>query len=259
MPLIKLQEYYPNYKEEILGGDDIYGFEVFAGKTTQKIGIVCDDVIDLTGRFRYLVIDTSLWGISKKILLPVGSCRLDFTHERVYAIAITTKQDIAELPDYSGGITVDYDYQEPLYKAEQAPPALVVETSDQEQSQVVQLYAEKLTAHKERRQKGELVIGKRIKTETASISVPVYKDKIVIERNVREKAGEAINASEVKFCEGEVIRIQLYEEIADIRKEAFVCEEISIKKTIEQQIIEAQATLRREELEVSGEESGFFG
>ena len=257
MPLIKLQEYYPNYREEILGGDDIYGFDVYAGKTNQKIGVVCDDVIDLTGRFRYLVIDTSWWGIAKKILLPVGSCRLDFPNERVYAIAITTKKDIGELPDYTDGITVDYDYQEPFHKVDQNPPALLAK-SETEESQTLQLYAEKLTAHKERRQKGEVVIGKRIKTETAHISVPVHKERIVIERSVPENAGELISAEEVKFSEGEVIRIQLYEEIADIRKEAFVCEEISIKKTVDQKIIEAQATLRREELEVSGEESGFF-
>ncbi|WP_242032160.1 PRC-barrel domain-containing protein [Microcoleus sp. FACHB-672] len=112
MALVKLEDFYPNYRQKVLGGKDIQTFDVYAGQTDEKIGTVFDDVVDLTGRFRYLVIDTSNWGIQKKVLIPIGCCRLDNRTRRVYALGILNKKHIKELPEYADGVTVDYNYEE---------------------------------------------------------------------------------------------------------------------------------------------------
>ncbi|MFS8117699.1 MAG: PRC-barrel domain-containing protein, partial [Microcoleus sp.] len=69
MALQRIEEFYPNYQEEIFAGDDIKGFDVFAGDSDEKVGTVYDALVDETGRFRYLVIDTGIWIFGKKVLL----------------------------------------------------------------------------------------------------------------------------------------------------------------------------------------------
>ncbi len=39
MTLYKLDDFYPNYKEELFDGDDIKGLDVYAGRSVDKIGI----------------------------------------------------------------------------------------------------------------------------------------------------------------------------------------------------------------------------
>jgi stress response protein YsnF len=45
--------------------------------------------------------------------------------------------------------------------------------------------------------------------------------------------------------------MDIYEETADISKEAFVREEVRIKKVVDQETVEAKETIRREELDVN--------
>ena len=56
--------------------------------------------------------------------------------------------------------------------------------------------------------------------------------------------------NQVNFAEGEVTRVELYEEQAQINKEAYVREEVRVKKVVEQDTVEAKETIRREELDV---------
>jgi len=49
----------------------------------------------------------------------------------------------------------------------------------------------------------------------------------------------------VNFGEGEV-HMEIYEETPDIHKEAFVREEVKVKKVVEQETVETQETIRRE-------------
>ena len=46
----------------------------------------------------------------------------------------------------------------------------------------IRLYEERLMVNKEREKAGEVAIGKRVETETASVSVPVERERIVVER-----------------------------------------------------------------------------
>jgi len=71
----------------------------------------------------------------------------------------------------------------------------------------------------------------------------------VIERVNSAEAGTAVSPGEATR-EGEVAHVEIYEEKLEIHKEAFVREEVRVKKVVEQDTVEAQETLRREELDV---------
>lgn len=113
----------------------------------------------------------------------------------------------------------------------------------------IKLHEERLIADKERTKAGEVSVGKRVETETASVAIPVEKERIVVERtnptNIREASAGATD-----FSGGEVARMEVYEESADIQKEAFVREEVSVRKEVERNVVDATETIRREELEV---------
>ncbi|MEM6755061.1 MAG: YsnF/AvaK domain-containing protein, partial [Cyanobacteria bacterium P01_C01_bin.38] len=125
-----------------------------------------------------------------------------------------------------------------------APAAPVATDSDS-----VKLYEERLVADKERNKAGEVSIGKTVETETAKVAVPVEKERVVVER-VTPTNERRVAPGTVDFSSGEVARMDVYEESADINKEAFVREEVKVRKEVERETVEAQETLRREELDI---------
>ena len=271
MALQRLAEFYPNYQEEIFAGDDIKGFDVYAGDSDEKVGTVYDALVDDTGRFRYLVIDTGIWIFGKKVLLPIGSARFDYGARRVHATGLRSKAQAEQLPAYNELESVDYDREEQvrgIYRNQgtgagsTAAPASydhssysydidrpLYETNEQ-QHQNLKLYEERLIANKHRAKTGEVTVGKRVETETARASVPIDKERVVIERVTPVEAGQVVSAGEANFQSGEVARMEVYEETADIHKEAFVREEVNIRKEVVRTTVEGEETLRREELEV---------
>lgn len=124
--------------------------------------------------------------------------------------------------------------------------------ADTEEAENIKLYQERLVVDKERDKVGEVTIGKHVATDTASLSVPVEKEKVVIERHQTDDS-TAVNPNSVDFDNNQVARMEVYEESAEIEKQAFVREEISVRKEIEQDTVEAKKTIRREELEVEGD------
>jgi uncharacterized protein (TIGR02271 family) len=113
------------------------------------------------------------------------------------------------------------------------------------------LYEERLIANKRRVKTGEVAVGKHVETETARVSVPVEKERVIIERVTPADAGKPVSPGAVDFSEGEVAHVDIYEETPDIHKEAFVREEVRVTKVVEQDTVEAQETIRREELDVN--------
>ena len=73
----------------------------------------------------------------------------------------------------------------------------------------------------------------------------------MIERVTPTDAGTPVAPGTVDFSEGQVARMEIYEETADIHKEAFVREEVRVNKVVEQETVQAQETIRREELDVN--------
>lgn len=139
--------------------------------------------------------------------------------------------------------TLDYDRNSYSYDRE---PALYNLPAD---DQTLRLYEERIIANKQRLKTGEVTVGKHVETETASVTVPVEKERVVIERNPVMGSSAVPVGTEV-FQSGEVARVEVYEEVPDIHKEAFVREEVKVHKEVQQERVTAQETIRREELDV---------
>ena len=272
MPLHKLADFDPNYRETF-GGEDVKGLDLYT-EGQQKVGTVADILVDNEGRFRYLAIDTTSGSGGKKILLPIGLARIDYNQRRVYVNGLSQAQ-VGQLPEYSDRFVVDYDYEEQVrgvyrpsmtgtgattanattydrdtYRYEQEPS--LYDTSNHA-DQTLKLYQERLIANKRRLKTGEVAIGKHIESETQRVAVPIEKERVVVERVTPADAGRPVAPGTVDFREGEVARMEVYEETPDIHKEAFVREEVRVKKVVEQETVEAQETIRREELDIDTE------
>ena len=280
MALLKLEDFDPNYRETF-EGDDVKGLSVYT-ESDEKIGTVSDVLVDEEGHFRYLVVDLGFWIFGKKVLLPIGRTRIDYNADRVYTMGMTREQ-AENLPEFSDRMAVDYDYEERVRGVYRTPfveasapvegtmPAVTPTANltdynrdtynynrepnlfgmNDRDHQTFKLYEERLIANKTRNKAGEVAIGKHIETETARVAVPIEKERVIIERTTPADAGTAVNPGEVAFQEGEVARVELYEETPDIHKEAFVREEVRVKKVVDRETVEAQETIRREELDVN--------
>jgi uncharacterized protein (TIGR02271 family) len=116
----------------------------------------------------------------------------------------------------------------------------------------LKLYEERLIASKNRQKTGEAVISKRVETETANASVAVEKERVIVER-IPVNSGSVVTPGEANFQAGEVARMDVYEEVPEFHKEAFVREEVRVSKVVDQETATAQEQLRREELDVDTE------
>jgi len=277
MVLYKLEDFEPNYRETF-EGHDINGLGVYTQGTDEKIGNVSDVLVDEEGHFRYLVVDLGFWIFGKKVLLPLGRARIDYNVDRVYTIGLTREQ-AEDLPEFNERQTLDYDYEErvrgvyrqptdytppveasaPLedttptyardnYNYEREPSLYGLNEQDH---QTLRLYEERLIASKRRQKTGEVTIGKHVETDTARVAVPIERERVVIERVTPADAGTSVSAREADFREGEVARIEIHEETPDVRKEAFLREEVRVRKVVDQDTVETQETVRREELDVN--------
>lgn len=277
MALIKLRENYSNHKQ-YFDGEDIKNFSVYS-EQDEKIGTVDDLLVDDTqGSFRYLIVDLGFWIFGKKVLLPVGRTRLDQSDKRVYAVGMT-KDQAENLPEFKESMTVDYDYEEQVrgvYRGSDIGTASAAYGTATPQTatsgqydrnsyrydydrdlydmndrghQTLKLYEERLIADKHQQKVGEVKVGKHVETEKAKASVPLNKEKVVIERS-DANVGQAVPGNQADFREGEVARMEVHEEVPDIRKEAYVREEVKLRKEVEQDTVDAQETLRREKLDL---------
>ncbi|WP_193195704.1 DUF2382 domain-containing protein [Nostoc sp. MG11] len=289
MVLYKLEDFEPNYRDTF-EGREIKGLGVYTEGTDEKIGSVSDVLVDEEGHFRYLVVDLGFWIFGKKVLLPIGRTRIDYNVDRAYAVGMTREQaealpefDERQTLDYdyeervrgvyrgSGDYTRPVEASTPLeasaplgtnyqsattptptynrdnYTYEHEPSLYGLNEGDH---QTLKLYEERLVANKRRQKTGEVAIGKHVETETARVAVPVERERVVIERVTPTDAGTAVSSREANFREGEVARMEIHEETPEIRKEAFVREEVRVRKVVDQDTVETQETVRREELDV---------
>lgn len=264
MALIKIKDFYPEY-QELFDDRDFKGYGVFAGGTDEKIGSVHDLLVDESGKLRYFVVDTGFWIFGKKVLLPVGLARLDHKLERVYAFGLASKEQAETLPEYHENTLIDYDYEERVRQTYRSPESKSIVPVNRENyhydrdrdlydlthkdREDLKLYEERLVAHKERHKVGDVTIGKRVETERAKTSVPVERERVIIERTA-PTTEEALSPEVASFQAGEIARMEVYEETAEIRKEAFVREEVHIEKQVERDTITAEDELRHEELDI---------
>ncbi len=280
MPLASLKKTYPDYRNTFSDNNlsHIEDYSVYADGD-DKVGSVEDGLFDDTnGQFRYLIVDTGFWFFGKKVLLPIGRARFDNEQKRVY-VAGLTKGQVESLPEYDSDMTVDYDYEENVrgvYRENSASQSAPVGTAaavgttaaydrdsytyerdadlytaNVDDSHPIRLYEERLVADKNVVKTGDVVVGKRVETETANVSIPLEKERVVIERTAATSA--VAETAPHAFNDGEVARVEVYEEQAAIRKETVVTEEVNVRKEKSQEMATEQATIRREELDVTSD------
>ncbi|MEP6515239.1 DUF2382 domain-containing protein [Microcoleus vaginatus] len=142
-------------------------------------------------------------------------------------------------------------YDRDTYTYEREPELYQMNEQDH---QKLKLYEERLVADKTRRKTGEVIIGKQVETKTVQLEVPVEKERVVIEHTTPESAGSRVTP-DTAFKQEEMAHFDIYEESVDIQKQAFVREEVQVRKEVEQDTVEATDTVRREELDVKKTES----
>lgn len=274
MPLHKIKDFDPNYRVHF-EDQDIIGYDLYA--TSEKVGSIDDLLVDDAGKIRYLIVNTGVWILGKKVLLPVGRSQIDYAGHRVVVNGLTQAQ-VEALPSYDGNMPVDYEHEEQVRnvyrpmgtgaaasKGAAASPNASLDYDrdtyaydrdpalydlDDRAHQNLRLYEERLIANKTRAKTGEVTVGKRVETETAQVSVPVEKERVVIERTAPNGGDTAVTPDAAAFQEGQVARVEVYEESADVHKEAFVREEVRVRKEVDRETVTAEETIRREELNV---------
>ncbi|BDP43103.1 hypothetical protein DAETH_30720 [Deinococcus aetherius] len=114
----------------------------------------------------------------------------------------------------------------------------------------LQLLEERLSVNKEKYRAGSVQIGKRVETHQETVSVPVQREEVIIERhpvsNPQPVQGDVLSSSG-----SETVRVDLEAERAEVSKQAFVAEEVEVGKRVvtEQQTV--TDTVGREVLEVN--------
>lgn len=149
---------------------------------------------------------------------------------------------------YSYGQGTDYNRDDYTYDRD---PSLYGMTDRDHQN--LRLYEERLIANKTRQRTGEVVVGKRVETERATASIPIEKERVVVDRNTPADAGTAVTPGAGAFQEGEVARMEIYEEVPDIHKETVVREDVTVRKEVDRQTADADEQIRRERLDVRTE------
>ena len=272
MTLHKIKDFNPEYKEHF-GGRDLKGIDLYVGN--DKVGSIDDILVDDGGQIRYFIISTGGWISGKKVLLPIGRARIQNDGKRVYANDLT-KAQVEALPAFTNDMMVDYDHEEqvrgvyrssmPMKKGTPtqktaAPKANYDRNSytydkepdlydlNEQNHPNLKLYEERLVAGKTSQKTGEAVIGKRVEMETAQASVGIDKERVTIER-IPATGTTAVAPGEATFKEGEVARMDVYEEVPEFHKEAFVREEVRVNKVVDHETATTQETIRREELDV---------
>lgn len=277
MPLHKIKDFDPNY-QSFFEDHDIIGYDLYAGAENEKVGTVDDLLVDDSGRFRYFVVNTGAWIFGKKVLLPLGRARITHTNRRVSVDGLT-KEQVERLPEYDGNLPVDFDQEErvrDVYRSGATLPGqAAVDTpnplagagaydrntynydrdpdlynmSDRNHENL-RLYEERLIAGKTRQKTGEVVVGKRVETESVTASIPVERERVVVERVDAVDMGVPVTPGADAFQEGQVARVEIYEEVPDIHKETVVREEVNVRKEVDRETVEANEQIRRERLDV---------
>lgn len=112
----------------------------------------------------------------------------------------------------------------------------------------IQLRGEVLRTYKERVQRGEVRLRKEVVTENQTVSVPVTREEIVIERT--PATGQRVSGD---IGSEEDVRVPLTEEQAPMEKQPVVTEEVRVGKRAVQENQQLSDKVRREELRVEKE------
>lgn len=120
MPLLKIKDFDPDYKDTF-GGYDLKGLDVYSDVNNEKIGTISDLLVDDQGHFRYFLIDLGFWGFGKKVLMPVGRTQIDSDGRHMRALGFT-KEQAENLPEFNDSLKIDDQYEERVRGSYRKPP-----------------------------------------------------------------------------------------------------------------------------------------
>lgn len=237
-------------------GGTAYGYD------NEKIGSIRDALVEPgTGKIRFLLVDVGGWFSSKEVLVPVGYARIDdngvyfdnLTKDQVKAMSEYREGDAysAEMMDTdervlrgtgdtaaatTGAAVADTDVAEYRQKAYSTPDRL-------------QLLEERLVVNKDRFKAGSVQIGKRVETHQETVNVPLQREEVVIERHAVSDAQPVDGA--VLGASTQTMNVDLEAERANVSKQAYVTEEVSLGKRTVTDTQAVTETVGREVLEVN--------
>ncbi|ADV66456.1 PRC and DUF2382 domain-containing protein [Deinococcus maricopensis] len=245
------------------------------GMDGEKLGTVRGALVEPdSGRLRYLIVDVGGWFSSKDVLIPVGYARTE--DDGVYFDNLT-KDQVKDMRAYALGESYDYDAQvsdERVLRGtgyngnigyDEAAVGTMTEGAaterrynyrDQDTSDTMfktpgrlQLLEERLIVDKDRYVAGSVEIGKHVETRQENVNVTVSRDEVVIERHAvtdqRPVEGAVLGADTA------AIRVDLEAERANVRKEAYVTEEVSVGERTVSDTQTFTETVGREVLDVN--------
>ena len=235
------------------------------GYNGEKIGAVRDALVEPgTGKIRFLLVDAGGWFSSKEVLVPVGYARID--DSGVYFDNLT-KDQVKAMTEYREGqaYTADMmDTDERVLRGvsdvdtagyrERVVSGKDTAVTDYRQKAYstpdrLQLLEERLVVNKDRFKAGSVQIGKRVETHTETVNVPLQREEVVIERHAVSD-GRPVDGA-VLGAASQTMSVDLEAERANVSKQAYVTEEVSLGKrtvTENQQVTE---TVGKEVLEVN--------
>jgi uncharacterized protein (TIGR02271 family) len=261
--LIRLSEL-SNDAEYNLNDENVYNpvGHVAYGYGGDKIGTVRDALVEPdSGRIRYLLVDVGGWFSSKEVLVPVGHARID--EQGVYFDNLT-KDQVKEMSEYREGEMYSSDSMDRDERVLRGMGTDTVNTSVSETELTdrtdyqrrayqtpdrLQLLEERLVVNKDRFKAGSVQIGKRVETHQESVNVPLQREEVVIERHA---VSDARPVEGVVLGEGtQTMNVDLEAERANVTKQAYVTEEISVGKRAVTETQTVTDTVGREVLDVN--------
>lgn len=261
--LIRLTEL-SNDVEYNLNDENVYSpvGHVAYGYGGDKIGTVRDALVEPdSGRIRYLLVDVGGWFSSKEVLVPVGHARID--DQGVYFDNLT-KDQVKEMSEYREGEMYSSDAMDSDERVLRGVGAGTTDTTVTDASTTdrtdyqrrayqtpdrLQLLEERLVVNKDRFKAGSVQIGKRVETHQESVSVPLQREEVVIERHA---VSDARPVEGVVLGEGtQTMNVDLEAERANVTKQAYVTEEISVGKHAVTETQTVTDTVGREVLDVN--------
>lgn len=236
---------------EVLG-DDYYNP---IGKTAygigqEKLGKVQDVLVEVdTGKIRYLVVDAGGWFFSKEVLVPAGLSRI--VGDEVYFDSLT-KEQVEAMEGYDQNYSYTYEEQynkdREFYAAETLPAEsrLELDESHYHAPNTLELLEERLTVNKDRIVAGIVSLGKHVVTEERRMEVDLEEEHAHIERTAVDRPTDR----RINDSGADTISVELEAERANVTKQTYVTEEVTLGKTSETRTETILETIQREELNV---------
>lgn len=227
---------------------DVRGWEVVS-RDGLRLGKVDDLYVDVAARkVRYLDVelDSSYRGTGRDnhVMVPVASARVHERNDRVVLNGIEGTR-FRDVPRYGGNITPEYEHSVTGWFG--AGAATGHERHDRNEGRMT-LSEEQLAVERERREAGEVRVGKHVETEHVEREVPVTREEVTVER----RPATEMSAKGARIEDDEV-HVPLYKDEVIVEKRTVPKEELVVKKHQVTDTEHVEADLRRERADVDGD------